>query len=55
MDDRIALVEDLFTAWSSGDPDAPRPYLTEDAVLAEEVLARKKLAQAERARGGRHG
>ena len=37
MEDRIALVEALFGAWSSGDPDAPRPYLTEDAVLDDVI------------------
>jgi ketosteroid isomerase-like protein len=37
VDDRIALVEELFTAWSSGDPDAPRTYLTEDAVLDDVI------------------
>ena len=34
---RIALVETLFAAWSSGDADAPRPYLTEDAVLDDVI------------------
>src|SRR5687768_7978718 len=37
VEDRIALVEALFTAWSSGDPDAPRQYLTEDAVLDDVI------------------
>lgn len=37
MDDRIALVEALFRAWSSGDPDAPRDHLTEDAVLDDVI------------------
>ena len=32
-DPRISLVRDLFAAWSSGDPDAPAGFLTEDAVL----------------------
>jgi len=30
---RIAVARDLFAAWSSGDADAPRPYLAENAVL----------------------
>lgn len=30
---QIQLATDLFKAWSSGDPDAPQPYLTESAVL----------------------
>ena len=30
---RVAVVERLFTAWSSGDPDAPQPFLTESALL----------------------
>jgi SnoaL-like domain len=37
VDERIARVEALFAAWSSGDPDAPRPYLTEDAVLDDVI------------------
>jgi len=32
-DRRTTLVQGLFAAWSSGDPDAPRPYLTGTAVL----------------------
>jgi hypothetical protein len=30
---RIDVATQLFAAWSSGDPDAPEPYLTPDAVL----------------------
>jgi SnoaL-like domain len=30
---RIEIARALFAAWSSGDPDAPRAYLREDAVL----------------------
>jgi hypothetical protein len=37
VDGRIPIVESLFAAWSSGDPDAPRPYLTEDAVLDDVI------------------
>lgn len=37
MDGRIELVEGLFGAWSSGDPDAPRPFLTEEAVLDDVI------------------
>ncbi|MGY1616098.1 nuclear transport factor 2 family protein [Geodermatophilus sp. SYSU D00691] len=37
MDERIAVVEALFGAWSSGDADAPRPFLTEDAVLDDVI------------------
>jgi hypothetical protein len=29
----VAIVNDLFAAWSSGDPEAPRPFLTDQAVL----------------------
>jgi ketosteroid isomerase-like protein len=34
---RIGIVGALFRAWSSGDPDAPRRYLTDDAVLSDSV------------------
>jgi ketosteroid isomerase-like protein len=34
---RTAIVEELFRAWSSGDPDAPRALLTEDAVLDDVI------------------
>jgi ketosteroid isomerase-like protein len=37
VDERIARVEALFAAWSSGDADAPRPYLTDDAVLDDVI------------------
>lgn len=30
---RIRIAQDLFSAWSSGDPDAPGRILTPDAVL----------------------
>jgi ketosteroid isomerase-like protein len=30
---RIEMARQLFAAWSSGDPDAPEPYLAPDAVL----------------------
>jgi ketosteroid isomerase-like protein len=36
-DTRIALARDLFAAWSSGDADAPQPYLHADAVLYDAV------------------
>ena len=36
-DPRIRLAHDLFAAWSSGDADAPEPYLHADAVLADIV------------------
>jgi hypothetical protein len=35
--DRVELVQALFAAWSSGDPDAPRPHLTDDAVLDDVI------------------
>lgn len=35
--DRIARVEGLFGAWSSGDPDAPRDFLRTDAVLDDVI------------------
>jgi ketosteroid isomerase-like protein len=34
---RIDLARDLFAAWSSGDPDAPEPFLHPDAVLYDIV------------------
>jgi hypothetical protein len=34
---RITFVTQLFTAWSSGDPDGPRPFLHPDAVLEDSV------------------
>ena len=36
-DPRIDLARDLFAAWSSGDPDAPEPFLHPDAVLYDIV------------------
>ena len=36
-DARVALATDLFAAWSSGDPDAPAPFLHPDAVLHDIV------------------
>lgn len=36
-DERIALAEQLFAAWSSGDADAPRPFMHDDAVLCDIV------------------
>lgn len=36
-DDRVQLARDLFAAWSSGDPDAPAPFLHEVAVLYDIV------------------
>ena len=37
QDPRIQLAIDLFKAWSSGDPDAPEPFLTPDCVLEDIV------------------
>lgn len=36
-DPRIDMARDLFAAWSSGDPDAPEPFLHPDAVLYDIV------------------
>lgn len=36
-DPRITLVEALFGAWSSGDPDAPEPYFHPHGSLADIV------------------
>ena len=36
-DPRITLAENLFTAWSSGDADAPAPYFHADGVLRDIV------------------
>jgi hypothetical protein len=33
----VEIVERLFKAWSSRDPDAPEQYLTEDAVLSDAI------------------
>jgi SnoaL-like domain len=35
--DHIAQTRALFAAWSSGDPDAPRPHLRDDAVLDDVI------------------
>jgi SnoaL-like domain len=40
VDERVEVVQALFAAWSSGDPDAPRPYLTDDAVLDDVIGGR---------------
>lgn len=37
MDERQQRVVALFEAWSSGDPDAPEPFLHPDAVLDDSV------------------
>jgi ketosteroid isomerase-like protein len=38
MDDpRIDVARKLFAAWSSGDADAPAPYMNDDAVLYDIV------------------
>src|SRR5689334_4151891 len=34
---RIEIATKLFEGWSSGDPDGPKPYLTEDATLFDIV------------------
>lgn len=34
---RIDLAEKLFAAWSSGDADAPQPYLSPDCILYDIV------------------
>jgi ketosteroid isomerase-like protein len=36
-DPRIDLVEKLFAAWSSGNADAPKPYLSPDCILYDIV------------------
>jgi ketosteroid isomerase-like protein len=36
-DRRSDTARQLFVAWSSGDPDAPRPFLHDDAVLSDIV------------------
>ena len=36
-DPRIDVARDLFAAWSSGDADAPEPYLRPDATLYDIV------------------
>lgn len=36
-DDRIELARKLFTAWSSGDNDAPAQFFAEDGILFDTV------------------
>ncbi len=36
-DPRVRVARDLFAAWSSGDPDAPEPFMHADAVLYDIV------------------
>ena len=38
----IEIAKKLFAAWSSGDVDAPRKFLTEDAVLLDIVEGNPK-------------
>jgi ketosteroid isomerase-like protein len=40
--DEIEIAKKLFAAWSSGDPDAPEAFLTEDAVLYDIVEGKQK-------------
>lgn len=46
-DAEIEIARKLFAAWSSGDPDAPREFLTEDAVLHDIVAGRDKVGWPE--------
>jgi ketosteroid isomerase-like protein len=39
----IEIARKLFAAWSSGDPDAPREFLTDDAVLHDIVAGSDKV------------
>jgi hypothetical protein len=39
-DTRIETARKLFAGWSSGDPNAPEPYLTPDAVLHDVASGR---------------
>ena len=39
----IEVAKKLFLAWSSGDADAPREYMTEDAVLYDVVAGDDKV------------
>ncbi len=41
-DAEIEIARKLFAAWSSGDPDAPREFLTDDAVLYDIVEGNPK-------------
>ncbi|MBW2314673.1 MAG: nuclear transport factor 2 family protein [Deltaproteobacteria bacterium] len=43
----IEIARKLFAAWSSGDPDAPREFLTEDAVLHDIVAGSDKVGWPE--------
>jgi hypothetical protein len=40
MDRREAIARQVFAAWSSGDPDAPEPFFTPDAVLSDTASGR---------------
>ena len=42
-DAEIEIAKKLFAAWSSGDPDAPAEFLTEDAVLHDIVAGSDKV------------
>jgi hypothetical protein len=37
---RIEIAKNLFAGWSSGNPDAPKEYMTDDAVLFDIVSGR---------------
>ena len=37
---RIEVARKLFAGWSSGDPDAPEPFMTPDAVLNDVASGR---------------
>jgi ketosteroid isomerase-like protein len=39
----IEIAKKLFAAWSSGDPDAPAEFLTDDAVLHDIVAGSDKV------------
>jgi len=40
---QIEIAKKLFAAWSSGNPDAPAEFLTEDAVLHDVVAGSDKV------------
>lgn len=40
MDSREQIARQVFEAWSSGDADAPEPFFTPDAVLADVASGR---------------
>lgn len=42
-DAEIEIAKRLFAAWSSGDPDAPGAFLTDDAVLHDIVDGKDKV------------